>query len=545
MRIVKTVSARGLFMWKIVLFVAMLIFVSLIPTIVLAQPNFTHQELVRIRVEGGAGMGITTVATPSAFDGFFYVDHEVDIYAGVTETGHNFVGWEAFYAVDTGNPDPEFGGIPLPISDILNFYPTNSPNARFTVPNLGSYASILIRRRTEPIATEPTSLIVTVLSPAANSSGGGTFPLPANNIGSQPIFAGNMPGLIFSHWQIVMPTGSAVSTNGSQTSASPVVSFGNQTSPSTALQWNLTGTNITQITVQAIFISPGQITGVSVIPPFTSIPVNTLPTPLQFHAIVFGSPTPPQGVVWSTTGAFGVTISPQGQLFIPSTVPVGSTITVWATSVHDSRFMGSAVVMITPVGAAAPIITGVDVFPNPMSRLAGQEHHIQFSAIVRGPGNPPQAVTWDVFGELSPYISITQGGWVTVSSDAPPGSASIRAASVYNAIIFGEADLFLYETDTGVGPPTVPGPGDAAPDDSAQDDQNILDDEDDNWFIGHPGDPGDADTDLFPGNDFGTIPQTGVDGIFRYVTGLIAAITALVGISFYLVRHRRKVRSNA
>jgi hypothetical protein len=63
--------------------------------------------------------------------------------------------------------------------------------------------------------------------------------------------------------------------------------------------------------------------------------------------------------------------------------------------------------------------------------------NVQFSAVVTGTGNPPQAVSWSITGSHAAGTSITNG-LLSVTVDEPASSLTVRAASVLDPSKYGE-----------------------------------------------------------------------------------------------------------
>ncbi|MDR3295661.1 MAG: Ig-like domain-containing protein, partial [Clostridiales Family XIII bacterium] len=85
-----------------------------------------------------------------------------------------------------------------------------------------------------------------------------------------------------------------------------------------------------------------------------------------------------------------------------------------------------------------PTVTGVTV--SPVAAAVGAGGQFQFSATVEGENLQAQdGVTWSVAGNISNDTVISPEGLLSVAPDEPAGTLTVRATSVYDDSVYGEA----------------------------------------------------------------------------------------------------------
>lgn len=96
--------------------------------------------------------------------------------------------------------------------------------------------------------------------------------------------------------------------------------------------------------------------------------------------------------------------------------------------------------------AALPTVTSVVVVPATLAFVIGQGGTRQFTAEVIGTNNPSQDVTWSIYQDsanLHMGTEISSIGYLTVASNEPRTTLTIRATSVLNPAIFGSATVTM------------------------------------------------------------------------------------------------------
>ena len=172
---------------------------------------------------------------------------------------------------------------------------------------------------------------------------------------------------------------------------------------------------------------------------------------IQFTATVLGTNNPPQDVTWSVQGGTGITISATGLLTATEYASSWGSITVLATSIFDNRTWGTARVTLTDI---SPTVTSVTVNPQTASVVRGGTHN--FTATVLGTNNPPQDVTWTVWGfwPAQPGTNISATGLLTIAADETIGNRiTVSATSAINTGRSGTAVVTV--TDSVVPAATV------------------------------------------------------------------------------------------
>ncbi|MCL2224127.1 MAG: dockerin type I domain-containing protein [Defluviitaleaceae bacterium] len=113
----------------------------------------------------------------------------------------------------------------------------------------------------------------------------------------------------------------------------------------------------------------------------------------------------------------------------PATVSAG----YHAFSGHD--------IYVTNAPAPPPPVVVTGVVVTPLSAVAERGENVNFSAVVNGTGNPPQAVIWAVSGAVSSDTTISNNGVLTVSANETAASLTVTATSVANSSVSGSATV--------------------------------------------------------------------------------------------------------
>ena len=196
------------------------------------------------------------------------------------------------------------------------------------------------------------------------------------------------------------------------------------------------------------FVSGTAAVTVTVLPP-TVIGVTVSPNPAvvirgaihTFTATVTGDNNPPQYVTWTVEGG-GVGTSINATTgFLTVAADETSNLTVRATSTFNTAVSGTAAVTVPQ-----PAVT-----VSPSTAVVNRGGTETFTASVTGIGigNPPQTVTWTVEGGGA-GTSINASGLLTVASNEPASSLTVRAASTFNTAVSGTAAVTIPPTITSV-----------------------------------------------------------------------------------------------
>jgi len=164
----------------------------------------------------------------------------------------------------------------------------------------------------------------------------------------------------------------------------------------------------------------------------------------NFSATVLGTNNPPQGVTWEISGSSGwqtSSITSDGVLTIGPNEN-SEYFNVIAKSIFNTNIVGYAYVTVL-----LPIVTGVTVSPSTVTLPRGGTQN--FTATVLGTNNPPQGVTWRIWGASDSYIN--SSGGLTVGLNEYYTTITVEATSTANTKISGEATVtILIPTVTGV-----------------------------------------------------------------------------------------------
>lgn len=150
---------------------------------------------------------------------------------------------------------------------------------------------------------------------------------------------------------------------------------------------------------------------------------------------ILGGATPP--AVFGVGESFIFTLQPQLGLpvgiFTDSIRVTADQVTPTATHGFDVSFE----VTLDP----QPTVTAVEVTPPVATIYVGETQ--AYTAVVTGTLNPPQDVTWQLFGHTAPDTTISPGGVVSVSLTETATTIIVRATSVFDNSVYGEALLHV------------------------------------------------------------------------------------------------------
>jgi len=159
----------------------------------------------------------------------------------------------------------------------------------------------------------------------------------------------------------------------------------------------------------------------------------------QFTAEVNGSNNPPQDVIWTLTGNANseTSINNNGLLTVASN-ETSTSLTVDATSSYNSSISGTASVAINSG------VTSVVVTPAQINLSIGESY--QFSAVVNGSNNPPQAVDWSVSGNMA-ETNITSSGILQIATNETSETLVITATCSFDTSMSGNANVSVNLND--------------------------------------------------------------------------------------------------
>jgi len=131
-------------------------------------------------------------------------------------------------------------------------------------------------------------------------------------------------------------------------------------------------------------------------------------------------------VIWSVSGSEneGTFISSGGVLTVAED-EMSEELIVQATSVHDAETSGTVTVTLQTSTVAWVSISSGDA-----SVARGGSR--RFFAEVTGTNNPPQDVTWTVYGSSNPKTFISSDGILTIASDETSFELRVAATSKFN-----------------------------------------------------------------------------------------------------------------
>ena len=159
----------------------------------------------------------------------------------------------------------------------------------------------------------------------------------------------------------------------------------------------------------------------------------------DFTAVVSGNNSPPQDVTWSiveTGRHWQTTINSDTGTLMVAPAETLERLTIRATSMFDATIFGYATVTVPP-----PIVTGLTVIP--ATAVVPRGGADIFAAVVAGANDPPQGVSWSIV-EAGRHLQTTinpDNGLLTVAAMETLGTLTIRAASTFDATIFGYATV--------------------------------------------------------------------------------------------------------
>lgn len=306
---------------------------------------------------------------------------------------------------------------------------TLSASGLFTAPAASSSAQTITVTATSTVdATKSGSAIITVDALVATVTSVTVTPTTLTLLGdgtqqfSAVVDGANSPAQTVT-W--TKSGGGTISASGLYTAPSAIATDQVVTVTATS---TVDGTKAGTATITILAALP-TVTGVSVSP---SVAALTGQEQQQFVALVTGTFSPPQAVVWSKTG--GGTLSADGLFSAPIAGNAAQTIVITATSVFDGSKAGSAVVTV----AAAPTVT--DVIVSPVSIQLDGLATQQFAALVNGTGSPMQGVIWSLNGPGT----LTADGFYTASATADDLQiATITATSVLDGTKSGSANVTI------------------------------------------------------------------------------------------------------
>ena len=169
----------------------------------------------------------------------------------------------------------------------------------------------------------------------------------------------------------------------------------------------------------------------------------------DFAVTVEGTGNPPTTVTWTVEGGgTGTSISTTGRLTVAAN-ETATTLTVRATSTHDTTRSGTATVTLTSLEAT---VTSVTVSPETATVASGGIQ--DFTVTVEGTGNPPTTVTWAVEGGGT-RTSISTTGRLTVAANETATTLTVRATSTHDTTRSGTATVTLTTPEATVTSVTV------------------------------------------------------------------------------------------
>jgi len=165
---------------------------------------------------------------------------------------------------------------------------------------------------------------------------------------------------------------------------------------------------------------------------------------LLFEATVNGSNNPSQTVTWSLIGGNLDTALDENGLLYVSEYETAQILRVRATSTINPTMYGEAIVTVIDHTTTNYIV----VSPPTATVRLGQS--LQFSAVVNGAGNPPQAVLWSLIGNVS-NTSINANGLLSVGSNETASSLRVIATSAIDYSVSGSTYVIITAVGT-IGP---------------------------------------------------------------------------------------------
>ena len=196
--------------------------------------------------------------------------------------------------------------------------------------------------------------------------------------------------------------------------------------------------------LQLLHQAAGELLKVTVSSENDAITVKTA-SPLQFNAAVTIADTviTNQEVTWALEGnmSAGTTISESGLLTVAANEPVGTVLTVKATSKENNTAMGE--MQVTVVAAA----DGVTISTAEGATSVKRGRTLQFSAQVSKDGSADgvsQEVTWTLTGNTAADTAISDKGLLTVGLEETVGNVlTVKATSMVNNAAEGDATVTI------------------------------------------------------------------------------------------------------
>ena len=203
--------------------------------------------------------------------------------------------------------------------------------------------------------------------------------------------------------------------------------------------------------LQLLHQAAGELLKVTVSSENDAITVKTA-SPLQFNAAVTIADTviTNQEVTWALEGnmSAGTTISESGLLTVAANEPVGTVLTVKATSKENNTAIGER--QVTVVAAA----DGVTISTAEGATSVKRGRTLQFSAQVSKDGSADgvsQEVTWTLTGNTAADTAISDKGLLTVGLEETVGNVlTVKATSMVNNAAEGDATVTILVLGDGV-----------------------------------------------------------------------------------------------
>ena len=390
----------------------------------IGHPNAYSQITVTVNV-APTGVSVTPATADVALNG------TTQFFAPVAPPGApQGVVWSIDPAVPGASVD-QYGAVSA-ASPLVN---GNSFTVRATVPGTGFTATA-----TATVTVAPTG--VTITSPAA-------FPATVNRGGTLAFAASVQPAAASQAvtWSID-PAGAGAHFEGSVLHVSYAVY------PGTTFDVVASAAGVASAPATVTVGTPAP-TGVVVVRPSANVVRGQ---DWDFGVRVYPYPAALQSVTWDVspaTAGVGITgVGLQlGRLTLANDVPVGTVLTVSATTT-DGAQSGSQTVTVT-----APIPSGVSVTPS-TATVVRDGSPVQFTATVLGSAAVDNRVVWSV--EPAAAGSISAGGLLTVDSSHTGSSLAVLARAVGHETVYGTAAVTILGTgDFNITPPMFPPPGGA------------------------------------------------------------------------------------
>jgi hypothetical protein len=187
---------------------------------------------------------------------------------------------------------------------------------------------------------------------------------------------------------------------------------------------------------------PVTVTVINPVPTVTEVTVSPAASSVdrgktrQFTATVKGTNNPATTVTWTVEGGVTGTVIGSNGLLTVADAESAATLIVRATSTVDATKSGMARVTVT---GALPS-TGITVTISPKTASVEKGSSLQFGAIVSGPNNPAQVVTWLLQGQTTSTIDLNNGR-LTVDANETATTLTVRATSTVDTSKFDTATV--------------------------------------------------------------------------------------------------------